>query len=282
MGLFGGGDVSVPKFKAYSGESGFGDIDVDGSDVNVTLDPKYQAVVRQLMSDTGQITPSLSQGQLNLGRQATQQGAGFLSSLNADPFDIAEEQFNRMESILGKGRDRQRIAQRENLLRTGRLGSTGGGISEEGLESAFEDSRRKNLYEAFGQAQGVQAQNAQIGQSLGAFGLGTEQTQLQRLLQSLGSAQATEALPLQLGQYLNQLSGQRSQHQLGRAQIMASNQGGGFSDMLGGALSAGLSAYTGGLGGGLSNIATGEFGSGGSIGQSVFADPSASLSAYFP
>ena len=240
MGLFDSGS-DIPEYQPYTGDSGLGSVTTRGNKVNVELDEKYQPIVRELLGGS-----PLSQGQLDLGAQATQQGAGFLNQLNADPFDIAEEQFNRMEAILGKGRDRQRVAQRENLLRTGRLGSTGGSLSEEGLEGAFETSRRANLAEAFGQAQGVQAQQAQIGQQLGAFGLGTEQAQLQRLLQSLGSAQATEAMPLQLANYLATLSGQRSQHQLGKAELEAAE--GGMGDILSGALSAGIGAFTGGAG----------------------------------
>lgn len=244
--IFGGGGADVPEYKPYSGTSGLGSIDIKDQRAEVTLDPRYQAIVNQLLGGIGGLQPSLSEEQLALGGMATEKGAGFLQGLSTDPFDATEKQFQRMESILEPGRERARTATQERLLATGRLGSTGGARSEAALEEAIEQSRRENLAGAFGLAQQAQAQQAGIGQQLGAFGLGQEQAQLQRLLQSLGAAQATEALPLELGSYLSALSGQRSQHQLGAAQL--AGESGGFGDVLGGALSAGIGAYTKGIG----------------------------------
>lgn len=248
--VLGGGDgFSAPKFKPYSGSSGFGDIDITGQRAEVSLDPKYQAIVNQLLQGIGGLSPSLSSEQLAFGEDATRTGAGFLSALEStDPFDVAEKQFERMEAILEPGRERARTRTTEQLLAQGRLGSRSHGVTpeQESLESAIEQSRRAGLAEAFGQAQGVQRQQADIAQGMGAFGLSTEQAQLQRMLESLGSATAVEALPLELGNYLANLTGQRSAHEMRGAELEAANQGGGFGDLLGGALSAGLEAYTGG------------------------------------
>lgn len=243
--IFGGG-ADVPAYQPFTGTSGLGSIDFEGDRAKVSLDPRYRDIVNQLLGGFQGVSPSLSPEQLALGTQATQRGGAFLEQLGADPFDIAEKQFARMEDILRPERERTRTATSDLLLSQGRLGSTGGGRTQEAQEAGFERSRRAGLAEAFGQAQGVQAQQAQLGQQLGAFGLSTEQQQLQRMLQSLGAAQATEAMPLQLAEYLANISGQRSRHQLGAAELEGG--GGGFDDILGGALSSGLEAYTGGLG----------------------------------
>jgi len=240
--LFGGSEA--PAYSPYAGTSGFGSIGFEGDQAQVTLDPRYQAIVDQLLGGFQGVSPSLSPEQLALGGRATERGGAFLDQLGADPFDIAEKQFQRMEDILRPERERTRTATTEQLLAQGRLGSTGGARTQEALETGIEQSRRAGLAEAFGQAQGVQAQQAQLAQQLSGFGLGIEQQQLQRMLQSLGSAQATEAMPLELANYLATLSGQRSQHQIEAEKLRSA--GGGFGDVLGGALSAGLAAYTGG------------------------------------
>lgn len=244
MSIFGGSDI--PEFTPYSTTSGVGDVRVKGDVVDISLDPRYQKIVESLTEGLARdIRPGLSREQLALGAAATQRGAGFLDELAVtDPFDIAERQFGRMEEILAPGRERRREALEARLLRQGRLGSTGGGISEEALETAIEQERRQGLVESLGLGHQVQAQQADLGTRLGAFGTDIENQQLQRLLQALGSATAVEALPTELSRVATALSGQRSQHQIAAAQ----DAGGGFGDILGGALSAGLGAYTAGLG----------------------------------
>jgi len=241
--LFGGG-ADVPAYTPFGGTSGFGTVGFEGDRAQVTLDPRYQSAVDQLLGGFQGVSPTLSPEQLALGTQATERGGAFLEQLGTDPFAIAEQQFQRMEDILRPERERTRTATTEQLLAQGRLGSTGGARTQEALETAIEQSRRAGLTEAFGQAQGVQAQQAALGQQLGAFGLSTEQQQLQRMLQSLGAAQATEAMPLQLADYLSTLSGQRSQHQVAAAELESA--GGGFGDVLKGAASMALNYYTGG------------------------------------
>lgn len=242
--VFGGGGSSIPDYAPIEGTSGLGSITYDKSKgITASLDPKYQALVQELLASR-----SLSPESIALGQQATQAGAGFLSAASStDPFAMAEEQFNRLEAILQPGRERERTALEERLLSQGRLGSTGGGITEGAFQEAIEQSKRQNLYEAFGQAQGVQRQQAELAQGFGAFGISAEQAQLQRMLQALGGATATEAMPVTtLGNYLATLSGQKQAQDIAQAEAEAS--AGGFGDILSGALSAGLSAYTGGLG----------------------------------
>lgn len=240
--LFGGGS-SAPAYTPYSTSSGLGAVNIEGNQITGSVAGPYAELIRQLQGGFGGVQPSLSPEQLALGAGATEAGAGFLGALKAyDPFAATEEQFSRLEAILEPGRQRQRTSLQENLLRTGRLGSTGGGVSEQSLESAIEESRRANLAGAFESAMGAQSQLANLGTGLGAFGGSVEDQQFQRMLQGLGTATSLEAMPFELSQLGTSLSGQRSQHELERAK----QQGSG--DFLGGLASSALAAYTGGLG----------------------------------
>lgn len=247
--LLGGGGIDVPAYEAYSTRSGFGDVAVKDNLITTTLAPEYQDIVNRLRG-AFQASPSYSEDVLGAGRTATGAGAGFLESLGSyDPFAAAETQFQRMEEILAPGRERDRSALEARLLRQGRLGSTGGGRQQEALETAIEQSRRAGLVEALTQAQGIQRQKAELGTALGAFGAGIEDQQLQRMLESLGAATAVEALPLEAGKLGATLSRQRSAHQLGKAELEAANQGAGWGDLLGGALTGAATAFAGPLGG---------------------------------
>lgn len=244
--LFGGGG-SAPAYTPYSTTSGLGDINVSGNRITGKVSGPYAELISRLQGGFTGINPSLSPEAMALGSSATQAGAGFLNQLQTyDPFAATEEQFNRMEAILEPGRARSREALEGKLLRQGRLGSTGGSLSEQGLEAAIEESRRANLAGAFGEAMNAQRQLADLGTGVGAFGTDIENTQLQRMLQGLGTATSLEAMPFELAQLAATLSGQRSSHQLNAAQL--NQNSGGFGNILSGALSSGLSAYTGGLG----------------------------------
>ena len=219
-----GGGGSVPDYKAYDTVSGVGSTMVDGDRITTQLDPRFAAISEALTGGlAGGISPSLSPEQLAFGREATGAGAGFLRNLGSfDPFEAAQTQFGRMEEILAPGRERARESLEGRLLRQGRLGSTGGGRTQEGLETAIERSRQQSLYDAFGQAQGVQAQQGQLAQMLGGLGLGVEQGQFQRQMGGLQGALGLEQSPLAFAEFGSSLSGQRSQHQ--QAQAMADAQ----------------------------------------------------------
>lgn len=170
-----------------------------------TLDPRY-AQISQLLSgqaggflgESGMEQPSGIplyqrgiQQALPFFQQASQigsqsPGAGFLSQLNQfDPYQAAETQFGRLEDILNPARERTRGSLEARLLSQGRLGSTGGTLQQEGLETAIDQSRRQGLFDAFGQAQQTQ-------QNLLGLGTGLNQQQMQRAaqLQQLGLGQA--------------------------------------------------------------------------------------------
>jgi hypothetical protein len=237
--LFGGGGGSAPppEFVPYGTETSMGSVNIGPDNiVRTSLDPRYRAIANQLIGAFGGASPSYSPETLALGQQATRTGAGFLDSLGSfDPFAAAEEQFNRMEAVLEKSRGRDRTALQEKLLRQGRLGSSGGGIEQEGLESAIEQSRRANLVDAFGQAQNVQRQKAELANTFGAFGAGVEDTQLQRLLNSLGQGIAVESLPLAFGDLGYKYTGARSSHDTNAYASQQQDSGGSmFGSLLGG------------------------------------------------
>lgn len=144
----------------------------------------------------------LGQEQTPFGQLALSGGLGMLGAgLGADPFQMAQKQFGRMEDILAPGRERQREALEARLLRQGRLGSTGGSLQQQGLEEAIEQSRRKQLVNALGQAQGIQQQQIGLGTQLGLFGQQQGELGFQRAMQRLQAQQglayqAQEALRL--------------------------------------------------------------------------------------
>lgn len=255
--LGGGGSGPVaPAYTPFSTATEAGSVNVEDGNITTTLAPQYRDIVNMLVGAFGGVQPSLSPEALALGRGATGAGAGFLSGLSSfDPTTAAKEQFDIMESILEPGRQRSREELEAKLLRQGRLGSTGGGIESESLETAIEQSRRAGLLDAMRQSQAVQKQQAELATSLGAFGGTVEDTQLQRLLQSLGTATALEALPIELGQLGALYSGQKSAHDINAANINAQNQQGAFGDLLGGLLTGAGTAFAGPAGTAFANWA---------------------------
>lgn len=263
-----GGSADLPEFKAYDTVSGVGSTDIEGDRITTSLDPRFAAISEALTGGlAGGLSSSLSPEQLAFGQQATETGAGFLQSAGQfDPFAAAETQFGRMEEILAPGRDRARESLEGRLLRQGRLGSTGGGRTQEGLETAIEQSRRSNLYDAFGQAQGVQQQQANLAQLFGGLGLGIEQGQFQQQLGGLQGALGLEQAPLAFAEFGSSLSGQRSQHQQAQAQLEAQrNQA--LMGMIGG---VGSGLMSGGMGFTPPSFTGAFFGGGGGTGPAGF------------
>lgn len=234
----GGDGVTTPEFSMIPGSYGVGGVRYEDGELKSSLDPKYQAIVDQLLG-----MRELSPEQQAFGTQATGAATGFLREAAAtDPFDMAERQFARMEEILNPVREKERTSLEGRLLRQGRLGSTGGGETQGAFEEAIDQSRRQGLYDAFQQAQGVQRQQADLANLFGGIGRTTEQTNLDRMLAALGSATATEAMPLvNLQPWLLEMSESKRGIDAARAQEEASQ--GSFGEMLGSAGRSYLSSY---------------------------------------
>lgn len=95
----------------------------------------------------------------------TQRALGAFGSY--DPMQAAKDLFGQFQDIVGPYQQQQRDQQQAQLLRQGRLGSTGGGIQQQALENSLQQANQQGLYNAFGQAQ--QAQQNLLGLAQGAF-----------------------------------------------------------------------------------------------------------------
>lgn len=222
--------AQMAQFNPYSITSGIGTGTFEGGKGVSELDPRFQNLSGLLSGQAETFLGGAAQPQASgipLYQRGIQQalpffqqagataaqapGAGFLSQLQEfDPYQAAETQFGRLEEILDPGRERARGSLEARLLSQGRLGSTGGGVQQEGLETAIEQSRRQGLFDAFGQAQQTQ-------QNLLGLGTGLNQQQMQRAAQqqALGLGQAGFLTGAGAGLEGLGLSRQQMQQQLG-------------------------------------------------------------------
>lgn len=159
------------KYKLPTVDTGYGGYTVGKGGLTTYLSPEYQAAANQLMQ--------ASQGLLGQSQQAYAQLGTF------DPYQAAELQFKRLEEILSPERARQQEALQSKLYAQGRLGSTGGALSEQALAQAIQQQQSQNLYDAFLQAQQTQRHLAGLGQ--GMFGTA---------MQGFGGAGQIEQMPL--------------------------------------------------------------------------------------
>ena len=108
-------------------------------------------------------------------------GRGFLDQLNMfDPNQATSARFDQLEALLEPKRQQQRQAQEAQLLRQGRLGSTGGSLQQQALEEAFSQQQLQNLLSASGEARAQQQNLLGLGTGLGqeAFGRASGLTNL--------------------------------------------------------------------------------------------------------
>ncbi len=164
----------------------------DPRNVFTNLDPQLQGASNYLMGSGQDLLDSQIQGPRDVGgyggyglnqfqnaqnqaspyfnaagNQINQDpGNSFFSQLQANPYNIASNEFNKMESVLQPGRDRQSRALDEKLLSQGRLGSSGGALSEQALQSAFGHSSNENLATALQTGMRTQSQLFNMGSGL--------------------------------------------------------------------------------------------------------------------
>ena len=153
------------------------------------LDPRYQ----QLQDLFGQQAGAFAQqGQTALGQRAGELGQGFLQNVQTDPFAGAQSQFEKMEAILNPSRERSRDALESRLLRQGRLGSSGGSLQQQGLESSIEESRQRGLFDALQQSQSLQQSQVGLGTQLGLFGQQQQDVGFNQAQARLGAVQGLD------------------------------------------------------------------------------------------
>lgn len=117
----------------------------------------------------GQMMTTVGQGMLPLWQDIIGQGA---PTFNQDRYKAdTKNVYQMMEELMAGDRHRARQEQEAKLFAQGRLGSTGGALEQEALESAISDQQIKNMLSAMTQAQGLQSQEYnQWANALGLLG----------------------------------------------------------------------------------------------------------------
>jgi len=247
--------AEAAEFDPYNVQGLFGQAIFDQDAGTARFDPsQFTSGITGALQDP--VQGLIGQRQTDIGRLAQQGATGFLSqALTTDPFDVAQQRFGQLESILSPGRERQREALESRLLRQGRLGSTGGSLQQEGLETAIEQSRQQGLFDIFNQAQAQQQSQIGLGQQLGLFGQQQQEVGLGQALnrlKALGDIEAQQRASIDLG---GVLGGRQS---AAGAQAGAFGLQGAQSDaaaQLGAA--QGLSSAIGNIGSAIGNIPSG-------------------------
>lgn len=166
----------------------------------------FNAGYRALGAGAG--TLGQAQGLFNQGRTAL----GTLGAMS--PSQAASERFSALEELMNPARQRDREALESRLLRQGRLGSTGGGLDQEALETAVEQSRRANALAAFDEAR--TQQQHQLGLGSGLFGIGGGLGQLGLGISGLGRGLLSSGMDMgRFGAQLGEIPFARGQSLLG-------------------------------------------------------------------
>ena len=229
------------KFKPYdvSGAFGQGIIDADTGQASFEMTPEMQQI-QDLYQQ--QALTYAGQDQTAIGQQAGALGQDFLGQINADPYAAAESQFSRMEDILNPARQRQREALESRLLRQGRLGSTGGSLQQQGLETGIEESRRRGLFDALSQSQQMQQNQSNMGTKLGLFGQQQEDVGFQKAQGRLGGIANVDAQALDYLRLGSALGGRQAQAGAAGARFGMEGAAAGQAALLGAAAGEGAAA----------------------------------------
>lgn len=212
-------------------------------------------------------TADFGQRQLDTSRTLSDEVAGF------NPLDAAETRFNRLQSILERGRNRQRDSAESRLLAQGRLGGEGGARQLEGLEQGFADVDAQLLDRQFQQAE--QARRGGIADALATGRAGAETGR--GLIQDAGNlvgagADVTNLQSQNLLQLLNAGAGLGSANteadiaragaigDFNRTLVSRGSDGGGIGGLLAGVGTGFGTAFGGPIGGALAGSITSRFG----------------------
>lgn len=155
-------------------------------------------------------TASYTQGQIANGLLGGMTSLGALGQLGVGTGRTEQELYNMMEGMQTGGRERDRLALRDELAAQGRLGvgtaAYGGTPEELARQIAVEEARGANSMRAFQLAGEEQGRLAQ--QRLAAMGLGEQSAarQDQSLLQSFGLANQSQETATNLANVLGRLS----------------------------------------------------------------------------
>lgn len=155
--------AAMAAFNPWNVSTGIGGVNFDPSTHTATtnLNPQYSNIANTAL---GYAPDYFSQGAV--GSPLFNQSRQFLSSLNSDPYSLAADQYAKLNAIIAPQQDQQRTALENHLLSQGRLGSTGGSLQQQALETAFGNQNNSNLAQALNTAMGWRQQNYGIGAGL--------------------------------------------------------------------------------------------------------------------
>jgi hypothetical protein len=229
------------------------------------------------LGESGDLRPGVS----GLGAQATGAAGQAFGALGSfDPMTAAQERFDKLDSILQPGRERTRSGLESRMFAQGRMDSTAGSRELADLEAGFQRERAGMLDQQFGQAQGAQANLANIAQGLTGTAGGVQSGIFGQGLQGIGGSQQMSEPMMRLLGMSSDFGQQTFNAKLQKQQAMADAQAsddaaeaaGGFMNgpmgtILGGLATGAATAFGGPLGGmaakGLMGAMSGGGGGGG-------------------
>lgn len=156
------------KFDPYDITGAFGTGSFANGEASGTLNPNMQLIQDRFGREARQFS---QQGQTGIGALADTGAMGFMQAgMQADPYALAQSQFGKMQEMLAPSRGRSRDALEARLMRQGRLGSTGGALSEQAQQTAFGQQDQRMMLDALQQGRADQTFQLGMGQQLGMFG----------------------------------------------------------------------------------------------------------------
>lgn len=265
--------IEAAKFKPYSVTTGFGtsNFNTDAGTAGYTLDPRLAAFRDTFYGGATAMAPT--QAQTDYANRVSQYGMGlFDRAANLDTNQIAQDYYNQQQDILNPQRMQENVQLGDTLFKTGRTG-VGVGMTNTAGQTGYVNPEQFALLSA------REGQNAQLALSstdrarqmqiddlnkaLGYYGMGQEleATPYNNMNTLFGYGSNIERLgltPLEAGLNIGNAAtsaGARQGQLLAgqeEARVAAENTPTLFENLIYGGLQAGISRFTGGMGGGSS------------------------------
>lgn len=265
--------IEAVKFKPYSVTTGFGtsNFNTDAGTAGYTLDPRLAAFRDTFYGGATAMAPT--QAQTDYANRVSQYGMGlFDRAANLDTNQIAQDYYNQQQDILNPQRMQENVQLGDTLFKTGRTG-VGVGMTNTAGQTGYVNPEQFALLSA------REGQNAQLALSstdrarqmqiddlnkaLGYYGMGQEleATPYNNMNTLFGYGSNIERLgltPLEAGLNIGNAAtsaGARQGQLLAgqeEARVAAENTPTLFENLIYGGLQAGISRFTGGMGGGSS------------------------------
>lgn len=263
--------IEAAKFKPYSVTTGFGtsNFNTDAGTAGYTLDPRLAAFRDMFYKGAEGMAPT--EAQTNYATGVSQYGMDlFGKAANLDTGQIARDYYNQQQSILNPMRMQENVQLADTLFSSGRSGVGVGMTNAAGqtgyinpeqfaLLSAREGQNAELAMNATDRARQMQADD--ISKAIGYYGMGQElkATPYNTMNTLFGYGTGVEKLglaPLEAGLSIGTAAGNAGARQAqliaGQedARVAAENTPTMFENLVGQALSTGVSYATGGMSGG--------------------------------